>query len=184
MSVLFGQNEFDNVSILSETRSYKLFAATRKSNNEEVILKILDDSISNELAEKYLLKEIVILQKLQNENLFPVPKLVNLNGNSYSEFPNFKGKSIDHLIKSKSITLADFYNISKQLVLLLIEIHDKGILHTNLSPSAIIYDEKSNLARVTDFCISKFTDTEYQWNEQIEMWQSNLNYLSPEQQAE
>ncbi len=97
-------------------------------------------------------------QALQNLDHPSIPKFgsVTSNGVIALEREYRSGKSLcDHLKEGRLFSQDEAKYIGAEVLDALAYVHDKGIIHRDVKPSNIIYDESTNLVSLVDFGFAK-----------------------------
>ncbi|CAD8098248.1 unnamed protein product [Paramecium sonneborni] len=175
------EEEYEMMEILGEGCLGLVKRIVNKKTQEEFAVKIVqtqDDEII-----RNMIIEFKSLQKLNHDNIVKVHKL-------YIDFYNgfqseSKAYAVMELIKGKEmfevINELGHYseNVAKELFKQLLSaieyMHRNGICHRDLKPNNILCVQNKNQIKVTDFNVSKFSDSYKEFGdlkeiEKIEMW--------------
>ncbi len=146
----------------------------------------------------------VILKTLQAEHLtienlarlrheYEILKGLNLDGivQSYGlerhgnslvlVLEDFGGVSLKRIINSHGIGVDAFLRIAIQVVKTLSHIHSHGIIHKDIKPSNIIFNQETGKVKISDFGISSILPREYQRAGSPAVLEGSIFYISPEQ---
>lgn len=85
------------------------------------------------------------------------------------------------IAEKQHLNIHSFYSLAFQIIDTLNKIHDKGIIHKDLSTSNILYVEKENLIYIIDFDISSLIKEKVDVNQSIEKLRAHFHFVSPEQ---
>ncbi len=156
------------------------------SDKTPVILKMITEQFlsSKELAlfnSEYKINSIfsspLIIKtiKLTNHGNLPVMVLNDIEGTSLK----------DLIIKSNLGYFADNLelglNIAISIVKAIAEIHDKSVIHKDINPSNIVYNQSDNRLNIIDFGLSSELSFENFDLSNINLLEGSLAYISPEQ---
>ena len=145
----------------------------------EVALKILKQELLNnqQLRERFE-RETKIIAKLEHAAIVPVYDVGRDNEQLFFVMRYMAGGSLSERIQNKSTPLSEIANIIQRLAAALDYAHKKGVIHRDLKPGNILFDEYDN-AYISDFGIAKFA------NASIKLTSSGIigtpTYMSPEQ---
>ncbi|CAK74290.1 unnamed protein product (macronuclear) [Paramecium tetraurelia] len=173
--------EYEMMEILGEGCLGLVKRIINKQTKEEYAVKIVqtqDDEII-----RNMIIEFKSLQKLNHDNIVKVHRLyIDFNNGFQSES---KAYAIMELVKGQEmfevINKLGHYSESvakelfKQLLSAIEYMHRNGICHRDLKPNNILCVENKQQIKVTDFNVSKFSDTYKEFGdlkdrEKIEMW--------------
>jgi len=123
----------------------------------EVALKILnrellDDSQVRERFER----ETKIIAKLEHAAIVPVYDVGRDNNQLFFVMRYMSGRSLTERIQNRSLSLSQMAHIIQRVATALDYAHDRGVIHRDLKPGNILFDEYNN-AYISDFGIAKLT---------------------------
>jgi serine/threonine protein kinase len=145
----------------------------------EVALKILKpELLSNQQIRERFERETKIIAKLEHAAIVPVYDVGRDNEQLFFVMRYMAGGSLSERIQDKSTPLSEIANITHRVAAALDYAHNKGVIHRDLKPGNILFDEYNN-AYISDFGIAKFA------NASIKLTSSGIigtpTYMSPEQ---
>jgi serine/threonine-protein kinase len=122
----------------------------------EVALKILTRESLNDLqVRERFERETKIIAKLEHAAIVPVYDVGRLDDDQLFFVMRYMvGGSLAERIRNGSLTLIDAANILQRLGAALDYAHAKGVIHRDLKPGNILFDEENN-AYISDFGIAK-----------------------------
>ena len=136
------------------------FYAESKNSGVNAVIKI--DKTNKKKS--YILKEVNILQKLKDQNNIPYLYGFECNGKRNILIESLLGPSLNKIIRftDSEFEISTVVIIGIQMVMVLKNLHDIGIIHNDIKPSNIcwgkfingIFDEKKNFFLI-DFCCSR-----------------------------
>lgn len=149
---------------------------------ELVAIKIFKYSEENQMLEIYFKRECDVLGLLRHENI------VNLIDQGYDKKNNLfyialeyvEGKTLESLIKEKSISGYDRVDIINQIFEGINYAHSQNVLHRDIKPSNIMVTDDGKV-KLIDFGISKIVDSLKTDGENFTIQSLTLKYASPEQ---
>ncbi|KAL0485476.1 serine/threonine-protein kinase/receptor [Acrasis kona] len=129
-----------------------------------VAIKLMKKSVGEEIDEEFE-KEINILKSLHHPNIVQLVGLAKTSNNMMIVTDFMEGGSLDQFIKSKSKVELSFTKKVKLLAdvaMGMTRLHhlDPPLVHRDLKPANILIDAGATLAKVCDFGVSNFLQTE------------------------
>ncbi|KAL0480721.1 hypothetical protein AKO1_007024 [Acrasis kona] len=129
-----------------------------------VAIKLMKKSIGEEIDEE-LEKEITILKSSHHPNIVQLVGLAKTSNNMMIVTDFMEGGSLDQYIKSKSKLEISFTKKVKLLAdvasgMTRLHSFDPPLVHRDLKPANILIDAGATLAKVCDFGVSNFLQTE------------------------
>ena len=175
--------KFDDYSILStlyESELSLILKAVRKEDLKPVVIKLLNSEYpSSEQTAKYKY-EFNLMQQLQSEGTVNAHDLFNYGHTLALVLEDFEAvplKSIDFDTVPLIETLELFVKIAK----ILDEIHRQHILHKDINPSNILWNQSTNVVKISDFGIAHKLSADDAEIKKVELLEGTLAYISPEQ---
>jgi len=121
----------------------------------EVALKILKQELLNDLqVRERFERETGIIAKLEHVAIVPVYDVGPDNDQLFFVMRYMAGGSLSERIQNGSLSLIDVAGILQRLAAALDYAHYKGVIHRDLKPGNILFDEYGN-AYISDFGIAK-----------------------------
>ena len=166
--------------VCSSPNSILYTAIDTESNNRSVVMKAINTSLyHNEIKIARLRNEYRLLRQISSDYVVKSLDYIHHEGNEYFVMDYVAGKSLSHYINTHKITIADFLAIAIQIVHGLEDIQSYGIIHKDLNPSNIIYNQEAQVVTIIDFGNS--SEFSYEKPEEIQLNAGTLKYISPEQ---
>src|SRR6185503_344057 len=121
----------------------------------EVALKILkQELLENVHLRERFERETKIIAKLEHAAIVPVYDVGNDNNQLFFVMRYMAGGSLVERIQDRSLSLAEIAHIIQRVAAALDYAHNKGVIHRDLKPGNILFDEYNN-AYISDFGIAK-----------------------------
>ena len=121
----------------------------------EVALKILKkELLENEHLRERFERETKIIAKLEHAAIVPVYDVGNDNNQLFFVMRYMAGGSLVERIQDRSLSLSEIAHILQRVAAALDYAHNKGVIHRDLKPGNILFDEYNN-AYISDFGIAK-----------------------------
>ncbi|MBF0360743.1 MAG: AAA family ATPase [Oligoflexia bacterium] len=164
-----------------ETAVYK---AQNENSGEMVIFKIaLKDS--EQFREHAIYEhESNIFKKLNNSVVEGVPRWLALEevDGHMALVLCYGGNSLASYIEKKGpLNIEEFLNFAIKIANILGRIHQNNIIHKDIKPSNILFDEDNGKIYIIDFNISTLLSREKESIYNSKILQGSLQYISPEQ---
>ena len=131
----------------------------RDSTTSYVSVPVTDN---RELVSKCLKKfrsEARKIASLNNDHIVSIIDIFDENGTSYYVMKHLSGGSLSDRISSGAFSEGVALNIIREMSDALGSIHSNGLLHLDVKPANILFDDK-NRAVLIDFGVSKYVDSE------------------------
>jgi serine/threonine protein kinase len=123
----------------------------------EVALKILKRESLNDLPTRERFeRETKIIARLEHAAIVPVYDVGRDRDQLFFVMRYMAGGSLTERIQQGTLSLAEIGHILQRLAAALDYAHSKGVIHRDLKPGNILFDEYNN-AYISDFGIAKFT---------------------------
>jgi len=161
------------------------YEARRLSDGARVVIKTLSAEYPERQRVAELRHEFHILQKLQAIDSVVRAHAIEAhgNGNVAVVLARF-GRSLADLSATRPgrrLPLAQVLSIATLVADALGQVHELDVVHKNIEPSNILFDEKSGSIRLIDFRISSELSLEQQNSGLLRQLEGSLPYISPEQ---
>jgi serine/threonine protein kinase len=156
---------------------YRAFDA---SFNREVAIKILPLELMRNLKTlARFRRELKMIALLEHPAIVPVYDVGEENGQPYYVMRYMSGGSLRRWLKSGKLSLQDTADIVERIALGLEYAHRKGIVHRDLTPDNILFDNHNN-PYITDFSLAKLIADTFRTNSGNGLL-GTPEYISPEQ---
>lgn len=165
---------------LYEGRESIIYRATRVSDQKSVIIKTSksDKPSAREIAQ--LVHQYEIVKDLNLDGIVKAIALESSGAKQLLILEDSAGQSLSSILEQRAIGLEEGLEIAIKLSDAVGQLHRKGIMHKDLKPHNVIYNQEQKIVKLTDFGIaSRLQQTEsLQHNRHFE---GTLAYTSPEQ---
>jgi hypothetical protein len=157
-----------------------VYRAYDASFNREVAIKILPLELMRNLKTlARFRRELKMIALLEHPAIVPVYDVGEENGQPYYVMRYMSGGSLRRWMKAGKLTLQDTADIVERIALGLEYAHRKGIVHRDLSPDNILFDNHNN-PYITDFSLAKLIADTFRTNSGNGLI-GTPEYISPEQ---
>jgi predicted ATPase/signal transduction histidine kinase/tRNA A-37 threonylcarbamoyl transferase component Bud32 len=175
-------SNYHTIKQIYESTNSTVYQGVRNENEQAVILKILkEDYPTPEELTRYR-QEYDITQYLANltgvVNAYNLEKYQNT---LVMYLEDFGGESLKIWLDKRTFTLEESLKLAIQIVDNLGKIHAANIIHKDINPANIVWNEATNKLKIIDFGISTRLPSENQILKNPEQLEGTLAYISPEQ---
>jgi len=157
-----------------------VYRAVRIVDGRAVILKVLDpkhnrprevDRLRNEYELGRTLKGLAVVEPLALSSFQGLPAL---------ELEDFRAQPLDRFV-GRPMPIDVFLGLAPRVAAVVADIHGRGLIHKDLKPHNILFDEDTGEVRIADFCIASRVAREQTAARPARLIEGSLPYVSPEQ---
>jgi eukaryotic-like serine/threonine-protein kinase len=132
----------------------RLFVATERSLNRQVVVKVLPPELASEVSAARFKQEIEVAAQLQHPHIVPILTAGASGDLLYYIMPFVRGESLRHrLVASGKLPVRDAVRILSEVADALAYAHREGIVHRDIKPENILLEEGH--AVLTDFGVAR-----------------------------
>ncbi len=132
----------------------RLFVATERSLNRQVVIKVLPPDLSSAVSAARFRQEIELAAQLQHPHIVPILASGASNGLLYYIMPFVAGKSVKQLLaKSGKLPVREAVRILSEVAAALGYAHRRGIVHRDIKPGNILMAD--GVAVLADFGVAR-----------------------------
>jgi diguanylate cyclase (GGDEF)-like protein len=158
-----------------------IFRADRISDKIAVIIKLMSNEYPSDHELSNFAREFEIARRLQGDGIITVYSLEKYNNSLAIIMEDFNGESVSKALKNKEICFNDKLSLALRITQALIQIHQKNIIHKDINPSNIVWNQELDLVKIIDFGISTELKRECSQCINANSLIGTLPYISPEQ---
>ncbi|WP_449418796.1 AAA family ATPase [Phormidium nigroviride] len=151
------------------------------SENLPIIIKILKDNYPSISAFTHYKQEYEITRSLTSDLVIKAYQLQRHQNSLAIFLEDFGGKSLKSLISERQFTLKEFLTIAIEIAESLAAIHAANIIHKDINPSNIVYNQETQKLKIIDFGIATRLSEENQTVRNLNQLEGTLAYIAPEQ---
>ncbi len=160
---------------------HEVFRATRSTDGQEVLLKVLNPTELEAEARRRLTRDFEVSKDLTSSSfLRPVLNDVQDLPNAFI-FEAFPGANLQSLLQSGRLEADDVLAIAIELTKALDKLHRQQVIHKDLRPANVYWDQKSRTIKLTGMGLSSFLKRERPLPQSALPVGGDLAYFSPEQ---
>jgi len=136
----------------------EVYRATDTRLHRTVAIKVLPhDKVADPERKRRFLQEARAASALNHPNIITLYDIASDNGIDYLVMEYVPGKSLDQLITSKGLPLAEAIGYAAQIAGALAAAHAAGIVHRDIKPANVIVTQESQV-KILDFGLAKLTE--------------------------
>lgn len=166
--------------IYESTNSF-VYRGVLKPDNQAIILKILKENYPTPSELTRYKQEYTITRSLNSNGIIKAYGLKRYKNSLIMLLEDFGGQSLNLFKSQVQFSLEQFLTIAIQITESLSAIHTANIIHKDINPANIVYNEKTGQLKIIDFGISTRLSQENQTVSNINQLEGTLAYISPEQ---
>jgi serine/threonine-protein kinase len=162
----------------------RVYLATRESDGERVVVKLMKSGTAAAERSQYFLLEMQILQKLSHPNVVPITDAGEAQGILYFTMPYIDGETMrERLSRERALPIFDGVRYARDIARALGHVHSLAIVHRDVKPDNILVTRRG--AILIDFGHARapalMPTTESRDAKRYIV--GTANYVSPEQVA-
>jgi serine/threonine-protein kinase len=132
----------------------RLFVATERSLNRQVVIKVLPPELGSEVSAARFKKEIEVAAQMQHPHIVPILAAGSGDGLLWYMMPYVRGESLRHRLKqSGKLPVREAMRILIEVADALAYAHRMGIVHRDIKPENILLEEGH--AVLADFGVAR-----------------------------
>jgi len=144
--------------LIGEGGTARVYLASRESDDEPLVVKILRSEITAEnKALARFMEEYSLVERIQSRNVARIHDHGTVDGHTYLVMEFFEGGDLSKRLAERAVTPEEALRLFRELMFALGDIHEKGVLHRDLKPQNIMFRNDGSLA-IVDFGIAKHVD--------------------------
>lgn len=159
----------------------QVYRATRSSDAEKVILKLLHQGSATLETIARFKQEYEITSQLHHEGIVSVYTLEEYENSLMMVMPDSGGEPLSGILKRQSLKLEEFLPLAIRVAEAIDGIHRHNIIHKDINPSNIICNKEMSVVKIIDFGISTELSQENISLQNPNLLEGTLAYISPEQ---
>ncbi|MDP5018948.1 MAG: AAA family ATPase, partial [Dolichospermum sp.] len=172
---------YQNLLLIYESANSLVYRAKRTTDNQSVILKLLQESYPTPEELVRYKQEYEITHNLNITGICRSLSLEKYQNRLIIIFDDFGGESLRKWIENRTFNLKEFLQIAIGTTDSLIQIHRENIIHKDINPANIVYNFHTQEIKIIDFGISTLLTKENPILKNPHVLEGTLAYISPEQ---
>jgi PAS domain S-box-containing protein len=166
---------------LYESNNSLVYRGCHEGENRSVILKMLKQAYPSPEKIAWFKREYEIIQTLKIAGVVNVYSLENYQNRWVMKLEDFGGESLAKILRHRSFTLSEFWILAIKIVEILEQVHHQCVIHKDINPSNIVFNEETKEIKFIDFGISTQLSLENPTSSNPNHLEGTLAYISPEQ---
>ena len=133
------EREFEIVGEVGRGGMATVWRARRRSDGNDVAIKVLRPVLAEAVGSKRFLREIQIAASTKSPYLVPLQESGESGGLPFYVMPLIEGESLRaRMIREQQLTLGEVVRIGRDIALALAALHRDGIVHRDVKPENIL----------------------------------------------
>ena len=166
---------------LHESNNALVYRAHRQSDENIVVLKVLKGTHPSPERIAQFRREYDIIQTLDITGVAKAESPQQLQGYWTMCLQDFGAYSLEQLQWSGQMTISEFLPLAIEIATILAQIHQRYVIHKDITPSNIVVNPESKQVKIIDFGISTVLSRENTTFRNPNVLEGTLTYISPEQ---
>jgi PAS domain S-box-containing protein len=158
-----------------------VYRGQRQRDRVPVILKCLNQDYPTPEAINRYQKEYEILTSLQQDGVIKAYDLHHFQNTVVLVLEDFGGQSLSQVMANQKLPLLEKIAIALGIARALSQIHALNLIHQDINPTNIVYQQQTQQIKLIDFDISTVYDAERNALSSSCLLEGSLAYISPEQ---
>ncbi|MGB3405250.1 MAG: serine/threonine-protein kinase PknK, partial [Microcoleaceae cyanobacterium] len=158
-----------------------VYRATRISDNQSIILKILQNEYPSFDELLQFRNQYTITKHLKIPGIVPPDSLEPYKNSYILTMADCGGMSLQEYVQKYSLTFVEILNIAIQLAEILHHLHHARVIHKDIKPANILIHPQSKQIWLIDFSIASLLPRETQQIQNPNVLEGTLAYIAPEQ---
>ena len=166
---------------LFESNNSFVFRAFKEDIKLPVIIKVLKGEYPSPERIVRFKREFEILKSLTLEGTIKVYSLESFDNTCAIIMEDFGAESLKKILEKRRLTLTEFLKLSICISEILGQLQQLNIIHKNINPTNIVWNQETDQLKVIDFGISAVLAREIAAIQNPNEFEGTLSYISPEQ---
>ncbi|GAB1543536.1 AAA family ATPase [Scytonema sp. NUACC21] len=167
--------------VLYESDNSLVYRAYRQRDNQRVILKMLKQAYPTPKRIAEFRREYEITKNLALTGVVDAYSLETDQHRWVMVLEDFGGESVQRIRQNKQLALNEFLSLAIEVTDILSQVHDLNIIHKDINPSNIVWNQTTLQIKLIDFGISTELSREATTFRNPDLLEGTLAYISPEQ---
>jgi predicted ATPase/signal transduction histidine kinase/tRNA A-37 threonylcarbamoyl transferase component Bud32 len=164
-----------------ESSNSLVFRAWKEDTDLPVVIKLLKGEYPKPERIVRFRREYETLKGIDIKGVIKVFDFESFKNSYAISMEDFKAESVKLILEKKKLTLSEFLKLTIKITEILNQLHQLNIIHKNINPSNILWNEESGELKLIDFGISAVLSHEIATIQNPNEFEGTLSYMSPEQ---
>lgn len=178
---MFSLPGYRPLEVIARGSKRAVVRAERLGDHQAVVVKMLLDDYPSPREIGRLRHEYEMTRRAAAESVVQVYELCKERNGLAMILEDVGGDALSRFLARQRIELDTFFDLAIRLVSALGGIHERSIIHKDINPSNVIFNERTGALRIIDFGIASLLAREDQQVASPDMIEGTLAYMSPEQ---
>ncbi|HLO48799.1 MAG TPA: protein kinase, partial [Kamptonema sp.] len=170
---------YEILTLIYESSNSLVYQGIRQQDSQPVIVKLLKQDYPTPQELTRYKQEYEITSNLNLDSTVKAYSLEKYQNTIAIVLEDFGGKSLRMLVSEQKFTLSEFIEISIQATESLGQIHAANVIHKDINPSNIVFNQVTKQLKIIDFGISTVLSRENPTLKSINFIEGTLAYMSP-----
>ncbi len=171
---------YSDFSVLHEGAEHIVYRAVSE-DGVPVIVKAPREEHPGDAIIRKLRQEYETITALDSEGVVRARELARRGSSLFLVLHDFGGTSLKALLGSKKLALREVLQLGIKICGALHDIHAAGIVHRDINPANIVYNQRSGELRIIDFGLAVSDDGQPANVDTGDRIEGTLGYMAPEQ---
>ena len=173
---------YQTIEAIHESNNSLVYRARCLRDNQLVILKVLKQAYPPPRRITEFQREYGITNSLNLTGVVKVYDIIETGDHRWLiVVEDFEAQSLKQIIQNQQLTLDEFLFVAIKVTQILGEVHQRNVIHKDINPSNIVWNQKTNVIKIIDFGISTKLSRETTTFRNPNQLEGTLAYISPEQ---
>ncbi|WP_445305155.1 MULTISPECIES: serine/threonine protein kinase [unclassified Microcoleus] len=169
------------VSKIYESANSLVYRGILKSNQQPLILQLLKEDYPTPAEHYRYQQEYEITRRLNLDETIKAYELRKYDNTQVMLLEDFGGESLKFLQERRTFSVSEFLHLAIQSTDALGKIHQKNVIHKDITPSNIVLNYQTGQLKIIDFGLSTILSQENPSLKSPNLLEGTLAYISPEQ---
>lgn len=166
---------------LYEGEHSQLLRAYRQSDQQPIIIKILKDKYPTVDQIIGFKREYQITRDFSEEDIIRAYAIEKYQNTFAIIVEDFGGQALGQILKTEKLSLRSFLTLAIKIVTAIEHVHAHAVIHKDINPSNIVWNQKTDTLKLIDFGISTNLPREKPEITNPNTLEGTIAYISPEQ---
>ena len=169
-----------NLQLIYKSKRSHVYKSDSK-DEKPIVLKLMALDAPNVYEQAQLKQEHDILARLDHEGIIKSYGISTIGQRTALVVEDFGGLSLAQALSEKTLPLDVALSLATKVCQALAVLHQHNIIHKDINPSNIVWNEASGEVKIIDFNIATTLNQEVIEFESLNFLEGTLPYISPEQ---
>ncbi|MEM7734321.1 MAG: ATP-binding protein, partial [Deinococcota bacterium] len=172
---------FNVNELVSESVNSLVYKAQRVSDDQAVVLKLLNREYPSSAELARFKREYSLLRSLKGEGIVKVYSAEAFMHSLVIVLEDFGGRSLANILQQGPLDVATFLHIAIKITKNLATIHQQQVIHKDVTPANIVWNPQTGQLKIIDFGIAARLSEQPLEALSPNALEGALPYISPEQ---